>query len=58
MAEETFKVNTEENTEDKSVKVEQDFDTPEEDGVVLDTWDCREWKAQSYYAYNLYQGCK
>ena len=19
------------------------------DGVVLDTWDCREWKAQSYY---------
>ena len=37
MAEETFKVNTEENTEDKSVKVEQDFDTPEEDGVVLDT---------------------
>ena len=37
MAEETFKVNTEENTEDKSVKVEQDFDTPEEDSVVLDT---------------------
>ena len=39
MAEETFKVNTEENTEDKSVKVEKDFDTPEEenDGVVLDT---------------------
>ena len=37
MAEETFKVNTEENTEDKSVKVEQDFDTPEDDGVVLDT---------------------
>ena len=28
------------------------------DGVVLDTWDCREWKAQSYYAYNLYQGGK
>ena len=37
MAEETFKVNTEENTEDKSVKVEQDFDTEEDDGVVLDT---------------------
>ena len=38
MAEETFKVNTEEEVEDKSVKVEQDFDTPEEDdGVVLDT---------------------
>ena len=37
MAEETFKVNTEENTEDKSVKVEQDFDTPEDDDVVLDT---------------------
>ena len=37
MAEETFKVNTEENTEDKSVKVEQDFDTPEGDGIVLDT---------------------
>ena len=36
MAEETFKVNTEENTEDKSVKVEQDSDTPEDDGVVLD----------------------
>ena len=31
MAEETFKVNTEENTEDKSIKVEQDFDTPEEE---------------------------
>ena len=28
------------------------------DGVVLDTWNCREWKAQSYYAYNLYQGGK
>ena len=38
MAEETFKVDTEENTEDKTVKVEQDFDSPEEDdGVVLDT---------------------
>ena len=37
MAEETFKVNTEENTEDKSVKVEQDFDTSEDDGLVLDT---------------------
>ena len=38
MAEETFKVNTEENTEDKSVKVEQDFDTPEEDdSIILDT---------------------
>ena len=38
MAEETFKVNTEENTEDKSVKVEQDFDTPEDDDdVVLDS---------------------
>ena len=37
MAEETFKVNTEENTEDKTVKVEQDFDTPEEDdSIVLD----------------------
>ena len=36
--EETFKVDTEENTEDKTVKVEQDFDSPEEDdGVVLDT---------------------
>ena len=38
MAEETFKVDTEESTENKSVKVEQDFDTPEEDvGIVLDT---------------------
>ena len=39
MAEETFKVDTEENTEDKTVKVEQDFDTPEEedDGIVFDT---------------------
>ena len=38
MAEETFKVDTEENTEGKTVKVEQDFDSPEEDdGVVLDT---------------------
>ena len=38
MAEETFKVDTEENTEDKTVKVEQDFDSPEEDdSVVLDT---------------------
>ena len=38
MAEETFKVDTEENTEDKTVKVEQDFDLPEEDdGIVLDT---------------------
>jgi hypothetical protein len=36
--EETFKVDTEENTEDKSVKVDQDFDTEvEDDGVVLDT---------------------
>ena len=38
MAEETFKVDTEENTEDKTVKVEQDFDSPEEDdSVVFDT---------------------
>ena len=38
MAEETFKVNTEEEVEDKAVKVEQDFDSPEEDdSVVLDT---------------------
>ena len=37
MVEETFKVNTEENTEDKSVKVEQDFDTPEDDGIVFDS---------------------
>jgi len=36
--EETFKVDTEENTEDKSVKVDQDFDTEvEDDGIVLDT---------------------
>jgi len=36
--EEVFKVDTEENTEDKSVKVDQDFDTElEEDGIVLDT---------------------
>ena len=28
------------------------------DGVVLDTWDCREWKAQSFYVYNLYKGGK
>ena len=34
---EVFKVDTEENTEDKPVKVDQDFDTPEDDGVVLDT---------------------
>ena len=38
MAEETFKVDTEESTENKSVKVEQDFDTPEDDDkIVLDT---------------------
>lgn len=37
MAEETFKVDTKENTEDKSVKVEQDSDTSEDDGIVLDT---------------------
>ena len=38
MAEETFKVDTEKEVEDKAVKVEQDFDSPEEDdGVVLDT---------------------
>jgi len=37
MAEETFKVDTEENTEDKSVKVEQDSDTPEDDGIVFDS---------------------
>ena len=36
--EEVFKVDTEENTEDKSVKVDQDFDTEvEDDGIVLDT---------------------
>ena len=35
--EEVFKVDTEKNTEDKTVKVDQDFDTPEDDGVVLDT---------------------
>ena len=35
--EEVFKVDTEENTEDKPVKVDQDFDTPEDDGVVFDT---------------------
>ena len=35
--EEVFKVDTEENTEDKTVKVDQYFDTPEDDGVVLDT---------------------
>ena len=36
--EEVFKVDTEENTEDKTVKVDQDFDTEvEDDGVVLDT---------------------
>ena len=38
MAEEKFKVDTKENTEDKTVKVEQDFNSPEEDdSVVLDT---------------------
>ena len=38
MAEETFKVNTEEEVEDKAVKVEQDSDSPEEDnGIILDT---------------------
>ena len=26
------------------------------DGVVLDTWDCRKWAAQSFYVYNLYKG--
>mgnify|MGYP000955640334 CR=1 FL=1 len=36
MAEETFKVNTEEEVEDKSVKVEQNSDIPE-DGIVFDT---------------------
>ena len=35
--EEVFKVDTEENTEDQTVKVDLDFDTPEDDGVVLDT---------------------
>ena len=37
--EEVFKVDTEENTEDKTVKVEQDFEESEneDDGVVLDT---------------------
>ena len=34
--EEVFKVNTEKNTEDKSVKVEQNSDIPE-DGIVFDT---------------------
>ena len=39
MAEEVFKVDTEENTEDKSVKVNEDVETDEEedDGTVLDT---------------------
>ena len=39
MAEEVFKVDTEENTEDKSVKVNEDVETDEEedDGIVLDT---------------------
>ena len=38
MAEETFKVNTEEEVEDKAVKVEQDSDSPEEDNsIILDT---------------------
>ena len=38
MAEETFKVNTEEEVEDKVVKVEQDSDSLEEDdSIVLDT---------------------
>ena len=38
MAEETFKVDTEEEVKDKAVKVEQDFDSPEEDdSIVLDT---------------------
>ena len=38
MAEETFKVNTEEEVEDKAVKVEQDSDSPEEDdSIILDT---------------------
>ena len=36
MADETFKVDTGEEP-DTSIKVEQEFDTPEEDGVVLDT---------------------
>jgi len=37
--EEVFKVDTEENTEDKTVKVEQDFEESEneDEGVVLDT---------------------
>ena len=36
--EEVFKVDTEKNTEDKTVKVDQDFDTKlEGDGIVLDT---------------------
>ena len=36
--EEVFKVDTEKNTEDKTVKVDQDFDTElEGDGIVLDT---------------------
>ena len=38
MAEETFKVDTEEEVKDKAVKVEQDSDSPEEDdSIVLDT---------------------
>ena len=36
MAEETFKVDTEKNTEDKTVKVEQDFDSSEEDDLLED----------------------
>jgi len=34
-SEEVFKVNT--GDEEKTIEVEQDFDTPEDDGVVLDT---------------------
>ena len=36
--EEVFKVDTEKNTEDKTVKVDQDFDTElKDDGIVFDT---------------------
>ena len=37
MAEETFKVDTEENTEDKTVKVEQDFNPEKDESIILDT---------------------
>ena len=40
-SEETFKVNT--GDEEKTVEVEQDFDTPE-DGIILIPQLVREWK--------------